>query len=93
MLCAHDLANFNSRQLPFLINPYSPFQKMEQWNLVLIGYREQVAKLKRTQNLAPVLHIFQKIISLAYNYQMTKFGNLMSNGSKDIFKNAHGLIY
>ena len=35
----------------------------------------------------------QKIIFLAYIYQLTKFGGLMSCGSKDIFKNAPCLIY
>ena len=33
-----DPAMFNSEHLPFLIAPYSPFQKMECWNLNLIHY-------------------------------------------------------
>ena len=31
-----------------------------------------------------------KIIALAYIYQLIEFGDLMSCGSKDIFKNASG---
>ena len=30
--------------------------------------------------------------SLAYMYQVDRFGDLMSFGSKDIFKNALGLM-
>ena len=47
---------------------------------------EQVAKLKRAWNSAPVLQlfkIFQKNIALAFIYQLTKLGGLMSCGSKD----------
>ena len=39
-----DLPNFNSGHVPFLIVPYSPFQKkkkkkkIEHWNLDIIGY-------------------------------------------------------
>ena len=46
---------------------------------------KQVAKLKRTYKLAP---IFDKVIALAYVYQLAKFGVLMSCGSKYISKNA-----
>ena len=56
---------------------------------------EQVAKLKRACNLTPFLQIVQKIsekIALAYIYQLTEFGGLISCGSKDIFKNAPCLI-
>ena len=55
----------------------------------------QVAKLKKTWNLAPVLQIVLKITENycpAYIYQLTKFGDFMSCGSKDIFKNACYLI-
>ena len=48
-------------------------------------------KLKRTWNLAPVIQIVQKITEnycLAYIYHLTKFGDFMSYGSKDIFKRA-----
>ena len=50
---------------------------------------EQVAKLKRTWNLGPVLQIVQrflKTIALVYSYQLAKFGDFMSFGSKDVFK-------
>ena len=59
-----DLAIFNSWHLPFFIIPYSSFQK--QWNTGILTSLvteqfEQVAILKRTRNLAPVLKIVQKI--------------------------------
>ena len=34
-----------------------------------------------------------KIIALAYIYQLAKFGDFMSCGSKDIFRNAPCLMY
>ena len=34
-----------------------------------------------------------KIIVLAYIYQLAKFGDFMSYGSKDIFRNAPCLMY
>ena len=46
-----------------------------------------------TWNLAPVLQIVQIIIILAYIYQLAQFGDLMSCGSKDIFKNAPCFMY
>ena len=45
--------------------------------------------MKRTLNLAAVLQIVQKIpemIVLVYIYQLAKFGNLMSCGSRNIIK-------
>ena len=36
---------------------------------------------------------FLKIIVLAYIYQLAKFGDLMSCGSKNVFKNASCLMY
>ena len=33
-----DIAIFNSRHLPFLIVPYTPFQKKKHWNLEIIVY-------------------------------------------------------
>ena len=33
-----------------------------------------------------------KIIALAYNYQLAKFGDFMSWGSKDILKNVPRLM-
>ena len=47
-------------------------------------------------NLGPVLQIVQrplKIFAHVYIYQLTKFGYLMSRGSKDIFKNAPCIMY
>ena len=39
MTIERDLDVFNGSHLPFLIVPYSPFQKkMKQWNLDIIGY-------------------------------------------------------
>ena len=57
---------------------------------------EQVAKLKKAWNFAQVLQIAQKIprnYTLAYIFQLTKVGDLMSCGTKDIFKNAPCLMY
>ena len=34
-----------------------------------------------------------KIVALAYIYQLAKFGDLMSCGSKDIFKNVPCIMY
>ena len=50
-----DLTIFNGWHIPFLIALYSPFQKNKTLEL------GQVARLKRTWNLAPVLQIVQKI--------------------------------
>ena len=55
----------------------------------------QIAKLKRTWNLAPVPKLFRrllKIITLAYIYQLAQFGDFVSCGSKDLFKNAPCLM-
>ena len=64
MAIQQDLAIFNGWHIPFLIVLYSPFQK--KWNTGILAYLViewlgQVAKLKRTWNLAPVLQIVQKI--------------------------------
>ena len=56
----------------------------------------QVAKLKKTCNLAPVIQNIQGItenIALAYIYLLPKFGDFMSCGSNDILKNAPCLMY
>ena len=50
---------------------------------------EQVAKLKRTRKLVPVIPIVQKILKtffLLSFYQLAKFGDLMICSSKDAFK-------
>ena len=51
------MAILNSRNLPFLNVPSSPFQKLKNWNLdtIVTEYLEHVAKFKSTWNLAPVL--------------------------------------
>ena len=49
---------------------------------------EQVAK--KGWNPAPVLQIIQKI---SEKYRLTKFGGLMSCGSKDMLKNVPCLTY
>ena len=53
---------------------------------------EQVAKLKRTWNLAPVLQIVQKITENCCSYLYISVGQIWSCGSKDIFKNAPSLM-
>ena len=60
---------------------------MKHWNLEKL---EQAAKLTRTWNLAQVLLI---VIALAYIYQLAHFGDFMSCGSEDIFKNVPCLMY
>ena len=39
-------------------------------------------------NSSKLFKRFQENVDLAYIYQLTKFGGLMSCGSKDVFKNA-----
>ena len=75
------------------------FTLSKKWNTgiltqLVIEKFEQVAKLNRTWNLAPVLQIIQKILENCYPciYQLTKFGDFMSCGSKDIFRNAPCLM-
>ena len=99
MTIGRDLTIFNNWHLPFLIVLSSIFQKNEtlkSWHNWLLSKFEQVAKLKRNCNLAPALPIVQIIpetIALAYIYQLTKFADLMSCGSKDMVKNAPCLMY
>ena len=87
----------------FLIILSSPFQKneiSESWHDFVmtwhdIEYLEQVTKLKRTWNLALVLQIVQKLPEnyFTYIYQLAKFGDLRSCGSKHILKNAPSLMH
>ena len=54
-----------------------------------------VAKLKSTSNLAQSSKLFRrylKIIALAYIYQLAKFGDLISCGSRNMFKNTPCLM-
>ena len=107
MTIGRDLAIFNSWHLPLLIVPYSPLKKlkhwkkkMKHWNLDMIGYWViwagcLIKKDKRTWNLAQsskLFKIFLKIVPLAYIHQLTKFGDLLSCGSKNIVKNAPCLM-
>ena len=55
---------FNSWHLPFLIVPYSPFQKhetLEFWHKSLVSSWSRLLNWKKTWNLASVLQIVQKI--------------------------------
>ena len=92
-----DLAIFNGRHLPFANVDYSTFQKMKRCNLDIIGYWIIGAgsKLKRTWNLVQVFKIVPKIPKnyCPYFYQLVKFGDLMSRGCRDVFKNAPFLMY
>ena len=52
--------------------------------------------MKKTWNLAPVLQVVQKIpenYCPCIFYQLTKFGNFMSFGWKDMFKNVPCVMY
>ena len=49
-----------------------------------------------TWDLAPDLQAVKKIpenITLVYIHQLAKFGDLVSRGSKDTFKNTPCLVY
>ena len=99
MVTVQNLAIFNSWHLPFLIVPYSHFQKnetLESWNSWLLSNLSRLLNWKGpgTQpQYSKLFKRFLKIIALAYIYQLTKFGDLMSCGSKDIVKNAPCLMY
>ena len=85
---------FDSWYLPFLILPYSPFQKNEtlktwhNWLLSnwsrLLNWKGPGTKLQSSKSLKG----FQKNIAVAYTQKLTTFGWLMSCDSKDIFKNV-----
>ena len=89
-----NLAIFNGCHLPFLIVPYSPFQKnetLESWHDWLLSYWSRLLNWKGPGTKRQSCKSFkslQKNITLAYIYQLTNFGGFMSCGSKDIFKNA-----
>ena len=75
---------FSSSYIPFLILPYSPFQKkkknQEIWHNCL--FSNWIRLLKSSKSFKK----FQKNIAHAYIYQLTKFGDLMSRDSTDLFK-------
>ena len=90
-----DFAIFNGRHLPFLIAPYSPFQKSETLepghNWLLIN-QSKLLKWKGSRTQPQSSRLFKKflrIIAVAHSYQLAKFGDLMSCGSKDILKKYH----
>ena len=94
-----DLTIFNRWHIPFLIVPYSPFQKnetLESWHNWLLSNWSRLLNWKRSETWPQSSKLFQRFlknIALAYICQLTKFGELMSCGSKDIFKNASCLMY
>ena len=93
------LVIFNSWHLPFLNVPYSLFQKnetLESWRNWLLSNWRRLLDWKgfgTYPHSSKLFKRFLKIIALAYIYQLGKFGDLMSCGSKDIFKNAPCLMY
>ena len=94
-----DLTIFSSWYLPFLILPYLPFQKnetLETWHKWLLSDCSRLLNWKgpgtQPQSSKPFKR-FQKNIALAFIYQLTNFGGLMSCGSKDILKNVPYLVY
>ena len=93
-----DPAIFNSWNLPFSNVLYSTFQKND-WNLDKTGYLGNWSRLlnwKGTETWPLSFKLFKrflKIIALVYNSQLTMFGDLVSCGLKNIFKNAPCLMY
>ena len=94
-----DLTVFNSWHLPYLIVPYSLFQKnevLESWHNWLLSNWSKLLNSEGPETYpqpSKLFKRFQKNIAHAYIYQMTKFGELMSCGSKDILKNAPWVMY
>ena len=91
MTIGRDLAIFDGWHVPFLIVPDSPFQKnetLEFWHNCLLSnllnWKEPVTQPQSSK----LFKRFLKIIALTYIYQLTKSGDLMSCGSKDIVQNA-----
>ena len=93
-----DVAIFSSWHLPFLMVPYLAFQKneiAESWHNWLLNNRSRLLNLKETGTRyqpSKLFTRFQNIIVLDYVYQLAKFGDFMSCGSKDIFKNAQSRV-
>ena len=91
--------HFNSWHLPFLIVPSSHIQKNEtlkSWHNWLLSNLSRWLNWKESGTYPQSSKLFKrflKIIALTYIYQLTKFGDLMSCGSKDIVKNAPCLMY
>ena len=99
MTIQQDLAIFSSWHLLFLNVPHSPFQKTVTWNLDITCLRVIGAGcwIEKNLELSPqsskLFKRFLNIIFHVYIYQFAKFGNLMSCGSKDIFKNTTYLLH
>ena len=90
---------FQSWHLPFLIVPYSPFQineTLESWHNWLLSNLSRLLNWEGPGTWPQSSKLFKrllKIIALAYIYQLTKCGDLMSCGSKDTVKNTPCLMY
>ena len=99
MAIQQDLAIFNGWHIPLLIALYSLFQKnetLESWHIWLLGNWGRLLNWKGPGIYPQSSKLFKrllKIIALAYIYQLARFGDFMSCGSKDIFKNAPCLTY
>ena len=99
MTIQQDVVIFNSWHLPFLIVAFSHFQKdetLESSHGCLLSNLCRLLNWKGPgtwPQFSKLFKRFLKIIALVYIYQLTKFGDLMSCGSKDIVKNAPCLMY
>ena len=86
------MAIFNSWHSSFLIVLCSPFQKSEtqkSWHKWLLSNWSRSLNWKRPGTYPQsfkLLKRFLKSIALAYIYQLAKYSNWMSCGSKDIFQ-------
>ena len=75
------------------------FKKMKHWNLDIICYWVIGAgcEIEKDLELSPqsskLFKWFLKIIVLIYKFQLAKFANFMSCGSKDILKNTTCLLF
>ena len=68
-------------------------RKLDVIDYWIIGAGFKIEKgLELSPRSSKSFKTFQKNIALAYIYQLTKFGDLMSRVSKDILKNAPCLM-
>ena len=99
MTILQDLAIFNGWHIPFLIVFYSPFQKNEtpeSWHIWLLSNWGRLLNQKGPGILPQSSKFFKRLLKsivLACIYQLTKFDDIMSCSSKEIFKNAPCLMY
>ena len=74
-------------------------KKLKHWNLEIIGYWVFGAGsyIEKDLELSPCppncSKDFRKVFVLVYIYELAKFGDLISCGLKDIFKDAPCLMY